>query len=62
MDSRYLRVALVTAASVLLLIAGFGASGGREPGGARPAESVVDGNGNMHVPGELSARVRIPGT
>jgi len=61
MDSHYLRGALVTAASVLLPIAGFGASGGREPGGARPAEGAVDVNGNMHAPGELSARVRILG-
>jgi Cytochrome P460 len=46
---RYLGGALVTAASVLL-IAALGESGAREPGGASAGESVVDGNGNMHVP------------
>jgi hypothetical protein len=48
-NRRYLGGALVTAASALL-IAALGESGAREPGGASAAESVVDGNGNMHVP------------
>ena len=46
---RNLGGALITAASVLL-IAVFGKSGARESGGASAAQSVVDGNGNMHVP------------
>jgi hypothetical protein len=48
-NRRHLGGALVTAASVLL-IAALGESGAREPGGASAAESVVDGNGNLHVP------------
>ena len=48
-NRRYLGGALVTAASVLL-IAALGESDAREPGGASAAESVVDGNGNLHVP------------
>jgi hypothetical protein len=48
-NRRYLGGALVTAASVLL-IAALGESGAREPGGVSAAESVVDGNGNLHVP------------
>jgi hypothetical protein len=48
-NRRYLGGALVTAASVLL-IAALGESGARELGGASAAESVVDGNGNLHVP------------
>jgi hypothetical protein len=48
-NRRYLGGALVTAASVLL-IAAVGESGAREAGGASAAESVVDGNGNLHVP------------
>ena len=48
-NRRNLGGALVTAASVLL-IAALGESGAREPGGASGAQSVVDGNGNMHVP------------
>ena len=42
--------ALVTAATVLLLIAGLGNSGAREAPGTPAVESVVDGNGNLHVP------------
>jgi hypothetical protein len=42
--------ALVTAAFVVLPIAVHGDTGGRERGGAPAAESVVDGNGNLHVP------------
>jgi hypothetical protein len=41
--------ALVTAISVLL-IAAIGESDARGLGGASAAASVVDGNGNMHVP------------
>jgi Cytochrome P460 len=48
-NRRYLGGALVTAASVLL-IAAPGESGARESGGASAAESVVDVNGNLHVP------------
>ena len=48
-NRRYLGGALVTAASALL-IAALGESGAREPGGASAAQTVVDGNGNMHVP------------
>ena len=46
----YLGGALVTAASVLVPIASHGDNSPREPGSAPVAESVVDGNGNMHVP------------
>jgi len=46
----YVGGALVTAASVLLPIAGLGESGAREAGSAPAAESVVDRNGNLHVP------------
>ena len=48
-NRRYLGGALVTAAAALL-VASLGESGAREPGGASTAESVVDGNGTMHVP------------
>jgi hypothetical protein len=48
-NRRYLGGALVTAACVLL-IAALGESDAREPGGASAAESVADGNGNLHVP------------
>jgi hypothetical protein len=48
-NRRYLGGTLITAASVLL-IAALGESDAREPGGASAAQSVVDGNGNMHVP------------
>ena len=48
-NRRYLGGALVMAASVLLIVA-LGESGAREPGGTSGARSVVDGNGNLHVP------------
>jgi Cytochrome P460 len=50
LDRRDLAGALVTAASLFLPIAAHGDTGGREPGVAPAAESVVDSNGNMHVP------------
>jgi hypothetical protein len=50
LDRRDLCGALVTAASLFLPIAAHGDTGGREAGGAPAAESVVDSNGNMHVP------------
>ena len=62
MNRRYLGAALVTASSVLLAalvlpaasallpMAVHGNTSTPEPGGARAAESVVDHNGNMHVP------------
>jgi hypothetical protein len=49
-NRHYLGGTLVTAASVLLPIALHADSGGRDPGGAPAAESVVDSNGNMRVP------------
>ena len=62
MNRRYLGAALVTASSVLLAAFVFpaasvllsmvvhGDTSAPEPGGARAAESVVDRNGDMHVP------------
>ena len=50
MNRRYLGGALLTAAAVCLPLAGLGDTSAREPGGVRAAESVVDSNGNMHVP------------
>ena len=50
MNRCYLGGALVMAASLLLPIAVQGDTGGRESGGSPAAESVVDGNGNLHVP------------
>src|SRR5215469_15410050 len=51
MNRRYLGGALGTAASVLLTASVLlPSASAREPAGARAAESVVDGNGNMHVP------------
>jgi hypothetical protein len=49
-NTSYLTRALVTAASVLLPIASHGDTGTRGPGSERAAESVVDSQGNIHVP------------
>ena len=50
MNTSYFARALVTAASVLLPIAGHGDAGTRGPASAPAAESVVDSSGNLHVP------------
>src|SRR5579862_3566145 len=49
-NTSYFARALVTAASVLLPIAGHGDAGTRRPASAPAAESVVDSSGNLHVP------------
>lgn len=49
-NTSYLARAVVTAASVILPIAGHGDTGTRGPANAPAAESVVDSSGNLHVP------------
>jgi hypothetical protein len=49
-NASYWARALATAASMLLPIVGHGDTGTRGPGGGRAAKSVVDSDGNIHVP------------
>jgi hypothetical protein len=50
LNTSYLTCVLVTAAWMLLPIAGHGDTGTRVPGSAHAEKSVADGNGNIHVP------------